>query len=164
MSERLRLRYKVVCSIGELEEAPGATGPMGYTDDLEVAIWYADHSPYPGWVVHDVIENKYVGGGEPPQVALERMAIERLLLRLTERWFQVYPYPKPHDEISARIRDLKTREHERLFPDWRPASEFIVAPIRQAYYNACVMERAYAESEPPGQLAIQPDGRDLVAR
>jgi hypothetical protein len=156
-----KLRYELRCSIGELPEAPSATGPMGWTDDLEVACWHASYSPYPGWDVYDHQEGKWAGGAEPPLEMQVRMEVERLLLSLSERWWIVYPYLPPHDEAGARFRDLKVAEHERLFPNWRPAPENVLAPLRVAWYAARMTERAAREADPPAQLAIYPDGRDL---
>lgn len=158
--QKRHLRYELVCSIGVVSGAENATAGCGFTDDLALATWHAQHSKYPGWDVYDHVEQKHVAGG-PPQEYEVRAVIESLLHSLTDRAFQLYPYIGG-DEISERHRQERLAEHIRNFPDWEPTSEYIVAPLRQALYRAMGAERAAAESPPPpGALAVYSDGRDL---
>lgn len=158
-----RLRYQLRCSIGELEEAPGATAPLGYTDDLAVAVWHAEHSPYPGWGVYDVIDGEWVGGDGPPEEHLIAQAIQRLIGELTVPGWHKYPYaPVAGDVVGRRHREEAAAEHLEKYPMWRPVPEYVVGPLRAALYRAKGLERQVAEQEPPAPLAAYPDGRDLT--
>lgn len=157
--QRKHLRYELQCSIGVLPGAENATAGRGFTDDLAVATWHAEHSEYPGWDVYDHIEMKAIAGGPPEEYEI-RSAIEKLIHQLTDRAFQFYPY-LGDDEVSEKIRSIKLTQHIEKYPDWKPISEYIVAPLRVAFYRAKDLERKAAESNPPGKMAHYSDGRDL---
>lgn len=163
IDQKRHLRYELVCSIGVVPGAENVTAGRGFTDDLALAIWHAEHSEDPGWDVYDHLEQKHVAGGPPLEYQV-RTQIEHLILLLTTRWFNTYPYlPISGDESSVKQRAKHEAAHKERYPDWEPTSEYIVAPLRHALYRAVGIERAAAESDPPlGQMAIYPDGRDLV--
>lgn len=157
------LRYAVRCSVGELEEAPSATAPLGYTDDLAVAQWHAEHGPPPGFDVYDVALAQWVSGGGPPEEYRIRDAIQRLIGELTVPGWHLYPYPPvAGDAVGAQTRAMHSAKWLEEYPDWTPVPEYVVGPLRVALYRARGLERQAAESEPPGALAACPDGRDLT--
>jgi hypothetical protein len=147
-----KLRYSLLCSIGDLGIPGVHTGPLGYTDDLETAIWHAEHSPAPYWEVYDQASGNWLLGPSPAMT--DRMMIERLIKELSTPW-------ELHQEGASEQIDTKSVWIE-TFPGWRPASQQVIAPLRVALYAAVSIERARREdSEPPGKLAHYPDGRDL---
>lgn len=147
------LRYQVVCAI-ELEEAPSATAPKGWTDDLATALWHADRGGDPGWIVYDHQERTHVGGMDPPEEAQWRMELQAFLQRQTRPWERYWANndPKLRDEASWRAR----------YPRWEPRTEYELAPVRMALYRAMGLERAAWERPCPGELSSHRDGRDLT--